>query len=116
MSKERRQAVRTPSSVPLEIYDPKGRMVVGEGRFLNLSTIGGLMESPKPLKTRSSIRLHMVSAGKSALELLGQVVWARKNDAGFTYGIRFSNRPPYNRGTVPSNIVKGMGREPSQAN
>jgi len=94
MSKERRQALRTPSSVPLEIYDPKGRMVVGEGRFLNLSTIGGLMESPKPLKPKTSIRLHMVSAGKSALELLARVVWARKNNSGFTYGIRFSQREP----------------------
>ena len=94
MSKERRQAVRTPSSVPLEIYDPKGHAVVGEGRFLNLSTIGGLMESPKPLRANSSIRLHMVSAGKSALELLAQVVWVRKSDSGFTYGVRFSQRNP----------------------
>jgi hypothetical protein len=94
MSKERRQAARTPSSVPLEIYDPKGHAVVGEGRFLNLSTIGGLMESPKPLKAHSSIRLHMIAAGKSALELLAEVVWVRKNDSGFTYGIRFSQRNP----------------------
>ena len=94
MSKERRQEPRTPSTVPLEIYDPKGRMIVGEGRFLNLSTVGGLMESPKPLKAKSSIRLHMVSAGKSALEIIGQVVWARRQDSGFTYGIRFSHRDP----------------------
>ena len=94
MSKERRQALRTPSTVPLEIYDPKGRMVLGEGRFLNLSEIGGLMESPKPLKTKSSIRLHMVSAGKSALEILGRVVWVRKQESGFTSGIRFSHRDP----------------------
>ena len=94
MSKERRQALRTVSSVPLEIYDTKGRMVVGEGRFVNLSTIGGLMESPKPLKAKAAVRLHMVPAGKSALEILGRVVWARKSDSGFTYGIRFSNREP----------------------
>ena len=94
MIKERRQALRTPSAVPLEIYDPKGRMVVGEGRFLNLSETGGLMESPKPLKTKSSVRLHMVSAGKSALEILGHIVWSRKQESGFTYGIRFSNREP----------------------
>lgn len=94
MSKERRREPRTPSTVPLEIYDRKGRMVVGEGRFLNLSTVGGLMESPKPLKTKSSIRLHMVSAGKSALEIIGRVVWARKQDSGFTYGIHFSHRDP----------------------
>ena len=94
MSKERRQALRTSSTVPLEIYDPKGRMVVGEGRFLNLSETGGLIESPTPLKTKSSVRLHMVSAGKSALEILGHVVWSRKQESGFTYGIRFSPREP----------------------
>jgi len=94
MSKERRQAVRTLSSVPLEIYDPKGRMVVGEGRFLNLSTSGGMIESPKPLKARSAVRLHMVPASNTALEIIGKVIWARKNDAGFTYGIRFSPREP----------------------
>jgi hypothetical protein len=94
MSKERRQALRTTSAVPLEIYDPKGRMVVGEGRFLNLSTLGGLMESPKPLKAKTSIRLHMVPAGKTSLEILGRVVWARKGDSAFTYGIRFSQREP----------------------
>jgi len=94
MSKERRHAARTASTVPLEIYDSKGRMVVGEGRFLNLSTSGGLMESPHTLKARSSVRLHMVPAGKSALEIIGKVVWARKKQSGFTYGIRFSPRQP----------------------
>jgi len=94
MSKERRQAERIVSSVPLDIYDPRGRMVVGEGRFLNLSTIGGLMESPKPMKAKTAIRLHMVPAGKSALEIIGRVVWARKTGSAFTYGIRFSEREP----------------------
>ena len=94
MSKERRQALRTVSSVPLDIYDPRGRMVVGEGRFLNLSTVGGLMESPKPMKAKTSVRLRMVPAGKSALEIIGRVVWARKTGSAFTYGIRFSNQEP----------------------
>ena len=94
MPKERRQEPRTASSVPLDIYDPQGRMVVGEGRFLNLSTIGALMESPKPMKPKSSVRLRMVPSGKSALEIIGRVIWARKTGSAFTYGIRFSNREP----------------------
>ena len=36
----------------LKIYDPKGRMIVAEGRLLNVSTIGGMMESPKPFKAQ----------------------------------------------------------------
>ena len=94
ISKERRQEPRTTSTVPLDIYDSKGRGVVGEGRFLNLSTEGGLMESPKPLKAKTAVRLHMVPAGKTALEIIGKVVWARKKASGFMYGIRFSNREP----------------------
>lgn len=92
--KERRKEPRANSNLPLDIYDPKGRMVVGEGRFTNLSTIGGLMVSRKPLKTRTAIRLHLVPAGKPALELIGKVVWAKKKTAEFEYGIRFNGSTP----------------------
>ncbi len=88
--KDRRKAIRATSDLPLDIYDTKGRMVVGEGRFINLSTIGGLMVSRKPLKTHTAVRLHVVPSGKSALELIGKVVWARKKTSEFEYGIRFS--------------------------
>lgn len=94
VTKERRKAPRSSSNVPLDIYDPKGRMVVGEGRFINLSTTGGLLESPTPLKTRRSVRLHVAPVKKSALEIIGRVVWARKEDTGFQYGVRFTSREP----------------------
>lgn len=92
--KERRKSPRSMSSLPLDIYDPKGRMVVGEGHFVNLSTSGGLMISRKPLKARSAVRLQIVPSGKSALELIGKVVWARKKTAEFEYGIRFNTDTP----------------------
>jgi hypothetical protein len=69
-------------------------MVVAEGRFLNLSTLGGLMESFKPMKPKTSVRLRMVPSGKSALEIIVRVVWARKTGSAFTYGIRFLDREP----------------------
>ena len=93
-AKERRKAARTSSNVALDIYDSRGRMVVAEGRFLNLSTTGGLLESLKPLKPRSSVRIHMAPAKKSALEIVGRIVWARKNQIGFKYGVRFIPRKP----------------------
>src|SRR5262245_8288659 len=89
-TKERRKEPRTKANLPLDIYDPKGRMVVGEGRFTNLSTTGGRMLSRKALKARSAVRLHVVPAGKSALELIGKVIWTRKKTAEFEYGIRFN--------------------------
>jgi hypothetical protein len=92
--KERRKAIRTESNLPLDIYDTKGKVVVGEGRFVNLSTSGGCMVSRKPLKAHSAIRLHVVPAGKPALELTGKVVWTRKKTAEFEYGIRFNAGNP----------------------
>ena len=92
--KERRKAFRLKSNLPLDIYDTKGKVVVGEGHFVDLSTLGGRMVSLKPLKTRSAVRLHVIPSGKPALELSGQVVWARKKTPGFEYGIRFSANSP----------------------
>jgi hypothetical protein len=48
------------------------------------------MESQKPLQLREPIRLHVQSTtGKTPLELAGKVVWRRKKDAHFAYGIEF---------------------------
>lgn len=87
--KERRQTPRTLSNVPLDLYDAEGRMIVGEGRFLNLSTTGAQLESPKPLQVDEHLRLRVQSAGRSPLDLSGRVIWARKDDSQFTYGIQF---------------------------
>jgi len=87
--KERRQRTRTISNVPLDLYDPEGRMIVGEGHFVNLSTTGAQLESPKPLRVDDHLRLRVQSVGESPLDLSGRVIWARKNDSRFTYGIQF---------------------------
>jgi hypothetical protein len=92
--KDRRKAVRAKSNLPLDIYDTKGKVVVGEGRFVDFSTLGGRIVSRKPLKARSAIRLHVIPDGKPALELTGKVVWTRKKTAEFEYGIRFNADRP----------------------
>ena len=92
--KERRRAPRTKSSVPLELYDPKGRMVVGEGRFVNLSEQGALILSRKPLQKSQAVRLHILAGGKPTLELAGKLIWARKKPREYAYGIKFSAKAP----------------------
>jgi hypothetical protein len=87
--KERRNRPRTVANIPLDLYDPEGRMVVGEGRFINLSTIGGQLESAKPLQPNEHLRLRVQSVGRSPLELSGKIIWARKSSSRFTYGIQF---------------------------
>ncbi len=89
-SKERRKAPRAPSRLPLDIYDAKGYAVVAEGRFVNLSILGGRIVSRKPLKQNTNIRLQVVPVDKPVLDLAGKVVWARKKSPGFEYGIRFN--------------------------
>lgn len=86
---ERRRLPRTHSNVSLELYDPKGRMMIGEGRFVNLSEKGALVQSRQSLHPKEKIRLHVVSGDYSPLELSARVVWARKARPGFAYGVSF---------------------------
>src|SRR5882724_3085043 len=91
MMKERRKAPRADSNLPLDIYDSKGKVLVGEGRFTNVSMLGGLLVSRNSFKKSSAIRMHVIPADKPALDITGKVVWARKKTTGFEYGIRFSS-------------------------
>jgi hypothetical protein len=88
-TKERRQSPRSHSNISLDIIDAEGKMIIGEGRCINMSTEGALMESPKPFARRERMRLHMPAGVKSPLEVSGQIVWARKNASSYIYGIRF---------------------------
>jgi hypothetical protein len=92
-SKDRRRAPRTVSTVPFDIYDAKGRGVVGEGHFLDLSTSGGRMVTRKILKSNATIRLHVAPNGKPSLQLTGKVIWVRKKSKSYEYGVHFRTRP-----------------------
>src|SRR5205823_3455159 len=90
--KERRRAARSHSNVPLDLYDSAGRMIIGEGRFLNVSLTGSLLESRQPLHLRQQIRLELQAPGRSPFHLAGKVVWRRKKASAFSYGIRFQRQ------------------------
>jgi hypothetical protein len=98
--KERRRATRTYSNVPLDLYDAAGRVIIGEGRFVNVSLTGSQLESRQPLQLRQQIHLQLQTPGRSPFHLAGKVVWRRKKAAAFNYGIRFQRlslqrqRPP----------------------
>jgi len=91
--KKSRRAQRTCSNVPLDLYDPQGHAIIGEGRFINVSLTGSLLESKQPLHVKQSIRLQVQSPSRSPLELLGKVVWRKKRESVFNYGIRFRPSP-----------------------
>jgi hypothetical protein len=87
--KERRRATRTYSNVPLDLYDAAGRVIIGEGRFINVSMTGSLMQSRRAIPLRQRIRLQVQSPAQSPFEFAGRVVWRKKTQDSFTYGIRF---------------------------
>ena len=89
MRKERRRAPRTYSSVPLDLYDPHGQVMIGEGRFVNVSLSGSMLESRQSLHLHQPIRLQVQAPSKSPLEFVGRVVWRKKKAAAFNYGIQF---------------------------
>lgn len=93
MNRERRRLSRTPTNLPLELYDRKGRVIVGEGRFTNLSQEGGLMETPTPVHARA-VRVHLGAGKSAALEIAARIVWSRRKARGFAYGVRFSQAVP----------------------
>jgi hypothetical protein len=87
--KERRRDPRSNSRVPLDLYDAKGRMIIGEGRFLNVSLTGSMLESRQSLPMRKPIVLQVQGPAKEPLEFAGRVIWRKKKTAKFYYGIRF---------------------------
>src|SRR4051812_24499442 len=100
--RERRQSPRGNSRVPLDLYDPKGRVMIGEGRFVNVSLTGSLLESRQSLALHQPIRLQLQAPGKPPV-FAGEVVWRKKKTTTkYYYGIRFKpmavsnaySRPP----------------------
>ncbi len=91
MRKERRRAPRTFSNLPLDLCDPKNQAVIGEGRFINVSLTGSLLESRQPLRLQQPIRLLVQTPGKSPFQFAGRVVWKKKKSSVFNYGIQFES-------------------------
>lgn len=90
---ERRKAPRAASRVPVDIYTPKGRSIIGDGQCVDISILGARMFTRKPLKARTTVRLQLVPTNKPVLDIPGKVVWSRKKTPGFEYGICFSGKP-----------------------
>jgi hypothetical protein len=103
--KERRRALRTASSVPLDVYDAEGKMIIGEGRFVNVSKTGSQLESRQTLPLRRPIRLQIQSPAKSPLQFAGRVVWRKKLANAFSYGIEFMSLSAIRAQTKPAMAV-----------
>jgi len=89
--KERRRAPRAVSRLTLDLYDPRGKAVLAEGRFVNLSPNGALLESPKPFKVKDRIKLRYQPGKVPVIDVNGRIVWASAYRRSFRYGVKFSS-------------------------
>ena len=103
--KERRRAPRTFSNVPLDLYDAAGKVIIGEGHFVNVSLTGSQLESRQTLPLRRPIRLQVQTPAKRPMQFAGKVVWRKKIADAFSYGIRF----------MPASALRGLTRQPAMA-
>ncbi|MDX8401007.1 MAG: PilZ domain-containing protein [Mariprofundaceae bacterium] len=80
-----------------------------EERPVNLSVTGASLVSPHPYQTGDHLRLHMMlpSFPPTILDLLGEVVWARRDDSGRTvFGMRFLYRCDEEEDTVARYVYR----------
>src|SRR4051812_26203867 len=89
--RERRKAPRAASHIPIDVYDPQGHAVTAEGQFINLSTNGAMLETPKPFKIKDVIRLRYQPGRDPVLDVKGSVVWVVKKRRLFQYGVSFAS-------------------------
>lgn len=88
--KERRQAPRAVSRITVDLYDSKGKAVVAEGKCVNLSENGALLESPTPFKVKERIKLRYQPGKVPVIDVEGRIVWASAYRRSFRYGIKFA--------------------------
>jgi hypothetical protein len=91
MDKDRRKAPRAPSELTIDLYDAKGHAVKAEGRFINLSTIGALLETPKPYKLSERLRLRFQPGKEPLLDVSGKIIWAHPYRRRYRYGVVFDS-------------------------
>ena len=92
LEKDRRKALRTATQIPVDLYDPKGKAITGEGQFVNFSTNGAMIETPKPLKIKERLRLRYQPGKEPLFDVGGRIVWAAKKRRFFQYGVQFAPR------------------------
>lgn len=93
-SKENRRAPRTKTDLVFEIFGHADQFISGVGRLLDVSIVGGLLETTSRLDTGQKIKAQIRIDERRVVELEGNVVWLRPKGRMIVYGIEFIRMHP----------------------
>ncbi len=88
-TKELRRSPRAKSDLVFEIFGEADHLVSGVGRLLNVSEVGGLLESTVRLDSGQQIRAHVRLDNRSMIQMDARIVWLKPKRQVIVYGIEF---------------------------
>ncbi len=95
MLKERRRAPRAHGEeIELKIYYHDGRTLLGYGRLINVSTHGIGFYSEKIFDSGERLILEFTLWGKFRFLLIGRIIWVKKEEKDYRYGMEFIRIEP----------------------
>jgi hypothetical protein len=86
---DRRRAPRSRTQLVVELYEPEGRLVLGVGRLLDLSSMGFRFESNLRLHPHQLLRARVRMKRDLLVEVPVKVAWTRSKGIRHAYGMEF---------------------------
>jgi len=93
-SKEKRRAPRAKTDLVFEIFGEADHLISGVGRLLDVSIVGGLLETTSRLDSGQKIKAHIRMDAHRVVELEGNVVWLKPKGRMIIYGVEFVKMHP----------------------
>ncbi|UCC38779.1 MAG: PilZ domain-containing protein [Candidatus Aminicenantes bacterium] len=87
---ERRRSPRIPVEVDLQLWRDKKVKKKTKGSIKNLSLEGMCVETDLSFRMGSDLVLSLDLPDKLKFNLVGKIVWEKKEEKKYIYGIRFS--------------------------
>ncbi len=86
---DRRRNARSRAQLVVELYEPDGRLVLGVGRLLDLSSSGFRFESTLRLHPHQLLRARVRMKKDLQFEVPVKVAWTRSKGIRLSYGMEF---------------------------
>lgn len=87
---ERRKSPRAPVEVNIQLWENKKVKKKARGSIKNISLDGMRVETDLSLRMSSDIIFSFDLAAELKFNLAGKIIWRKKEEKKYIYGIRFS--------------------------